>query len=70
MLDPWVGGDPLEKNMATGSSILAWKTPRTEEPGGLEPRGLKESDVTEQWSSHARKPFSGKGAKAKPLFNT
>ena len=27
--------DPLEKEMATHSSILAWKIPRTEEPGGL-----------------------------------
>ena len=28
-------GDPLEKEMATQSSILAWEIPRTEEPGGL-----------------------------------
>ena len=27
--------DPLEKEMATHSSIPAWRTPRTEEPGGL-----------------------------------
>ena len=27
--------DPLENEMATHSSILAWKVPRTEEPGGL-----------------------------------
>ena len=27
--------DPLEKDMATHSSILAWKIPWTEEPGGL-----------------------------------
>ena len=27
--------DPLEKEMETHSSILAWKIPRTEEPGGL-----------------------------------
>ena len=31
--------DPLEKKMATHSSILAWKIPRTEEPGGLLPMG-------------------------------
>ena len=35
----WVGSlvpeDPLEEGMATHSSILAWKTPWTEEPGGL-----------------------------------
>ena len=28
-------GDPLEENMATHSSILAWRIPWTEEPGGL-----------------------------------
>ena len=28
--------DPLEKGMATHSRILAWRTPRTEEPGGLQ----------------------------------
>ena len=28
--------DPLEKRMATHSSILAWKIPWTEEPGGLQ----------------------------------
>ena len=28
--------DPLEKEMATCSSILAWRTPWTEEPGGLQ----------------------------------
>ena len=34
--------------MATHSSILAWRIPWTEEPGGLSPRGLKKSDTTEQ----------------------
>ena len=31
--------DPQEKKMATHSSILAWKTPRTVEPGGLQSKG-------------------------------
>ena len=31
--------DPLEKEMATHSSILAWKIPRTEEPRGLQSIG-------------------------------
>ena len=31
--------DPLEKEMATHSSILAWKIPWTEEPGGLQSKG-------------------------------
>ena len=39
--------DPLEKEMAAHSSILAWKIPWTEEPGRLQSMGLKESDTTE-----------------------
>ena len=39
--------DPLEKGMATHSSILAWRIPWTEEPGGLQCMGHKELDVTE-----------------------
>ena len=31
--------DPMEKGMATHSSILAWRIPWTEEPGGLQPMG-------------------------------
>ena len=31
--------DPIEKEMATHSSILAWKIPRTEEPGGQQSMG-------------------------------
>jgi len=31
--------DPLEKGMATHSSILAWRIPQTEEPGGLQSTG-------------------------------
>ena len=31
--------DPLEEGMATHSSILAWRIPWTEEPGGYSPRG-------------------------------
>ena len=33
--------DPLEKEMAIHSSILAWKIPRTEEPGELQSMGLQ-----------------------------
>ena len=33
--------DPLEKEMATHSSIPAWKIPWMEEPGGLQSRGLQ-----------------------------
>ena len=38
--------DPLEKEMATHSSILAWRIPWTEEPGRLPSMGLQESDTT------------------------
>ena len=44
--------DPLEKRMATHSSILAWRIPRTEEPGRLQSMGSQESDMTEQLSMH------------------
>ena len=41
--------EPLEKEMTTDPSILAWRIPGTEEPGGLQPRGSK---MTEQLSTH------------------
>ena len=40
--------DPLENRMAAHSSILAWRVLCTEEPGGLQSMGGKESDTTEQ----------------------
>ena len=39
--------NPLEKGMATQSSILAWRIPCTEEPGGLQSLGCKELDMIE-----------------------
>ena len=39
--------DPLEKGISTHSSVLAWKIPWTEEPGGLQSMGHKESDPAE-----------------------
>ena len=35
--------DPLEEDMATHSSILAWRIPWTEEPGGLQSMGLQKN---------------------------
>ena len=35
--------DPLEESMATHSSILAWRIPWTEEPGGLQSMGLQKA---------------------------
>ena len=40
--------DPLEKEMGTHSSILAWETPWTGESGGLQSTGLQELDMTER----------------------
>ena len=56
MLEIWVQSlsreDPLEKEMATHSSILAWRIPWTEEPGGLQSTGGKESDRTKRLHFH------------------
>ena len=56
MWETWVQSlgqeDPLEKEMATHSSILVWKIPWTEELGGLESTGRKESDTTERLHFH------------------
>ena len=41
VFNPWVGRIPLEKGRATDSSILAWRIPWTEEPGGLQSIGLQ-----------------------------
>ena len=50
MQEAWVQSlgqeDPLEKEMATHSSILAWETPWTEEPGRLQSMQSQESDMT------------------------
>ena len=49
MWETWVRSlgreDPLEKEMATHSSILAWRVPWTEEPGGLQSMGLQRSQI-------------------------
>ena len=51
MQETWVRSpgqeDPLEKGIATHSSILAWRIPWTEEPGGPQSVSHKESDMTE-----------------------
>ena len=45
MQETWAGSlgweDPLEKEMATHSNILAWRIPQTEESGGLQFMGLQ-----------------------------
>ena len=51
MQETWVWSlgpeEPLEKKMVTHSRIRAWRIPWTEEPGGLQSRGCKESATTE-----------------------
>ena len=62
MLEAWVWSlgweDPLEKGMATHSSILAWEIPWTEEPGGLQ--SMRSQSWT-HWATntftHQRKPL-------------
>ena len=49
--------DPLEKEMATHSSTLAWKIPWTEKLVGYSPRGRKESDKTERLHFLSLSPF-------------
>ena len=51
--------DLLEKEMATHFSILDWRIPRTEEPCGLQSRGLTGLDMTEAtWHAWSRLDFS------------
>ena len=57
MQDIWIWSlrreDPLEEEMATHSSILAWEIPWTEEPRGLQSSGIKEWNATE-WARAQR----------------
>ena len=55
MLETWVQSlgreDPLKKGMATHSSILAWRIPWTEKPGGLQSTGLQR--VRRDWATNS-----------------
>ena len=44
-------GDPLEEGMAAHASVLAWRIPWTEEPGGLQSTGLQ--SIRHDWSDLA-----------------
>ena len=46
--------DPLEEEMATHSSILAWGIPWTEDPGGLQFWGHKEWDTTYRLNNNSK----------------
>ena len=70
MQETWVQSlgqeNPLEGEMATRISILVWEIPWTEEPGGLQSMGCKESDTTEHTRVHiqttTQKPHSSQNA--------
>ena len=70
MRETWVWSpgreDPLEEEMATHPSVPAWRIPWMEEPGGYNSWGRKESDTTEQRSTHINicAQFSGKRSSA------
>ena len=49
--------DPLEKEMATHSSILAWRIPWTEEPGRLQSMGSQQSDLILQLNHHHQSTY-------------
>ena len=59
MWETWVWSlgweDPLEKGMATQSSILAWRTPWAEEPGRLQSMGSQR--VGHDWATLTHSPF-------------
>ena len=44
--------DSLEEELATHSTVPAWKIPWTEEPGGLQSMGWQESDTTKRLNQH------------------
>ena len=62
MQEAWVqslgGEDPLEKEMATHSSILAWEIPWTEKPVGYSSWGHKELDMTYQLNNNNQPTMS------------
>ena len=72
MQEAWVPSlgqeDPLEKEMATHSSIFAWRIPWTEEPGRLQSMGSQESDRTEL-STHTHRSYWLNGTLISPRRN-
>ena len=72
MRETWVRSlgqeDPLEKAMATHSNTLAWKIPRSEEPGGHSPWGRSLSDVA--LTVTVPSPYIAPPLSLSPLVNT
>ena len=65
MQEMWVQSlgweEALEESMATHSSILAWRIPQTEEPGGQQSMGLLRVDTTERLHFHFSLSCIGEG---------
>ena len=61
--------DPLEKEMATHSSVLAWRIPWTEEPGRLQYMG-SQTDTTERLHFHFPTPLKGKEIEGRALLDS
>ena len=62
-------GDPLEESVATHFSILAWKIPWTEEPGGLQFMGLqkvRQDRATKQSTAHSAHKLNKQGDNIQP----
>ena len=59
--------DPLEKEMTTHSSFLAWKIPWTEEPGALQSIVSQESDMTEHLNCRHHKQFTSQRMKTQTV---
>ena len=53
--------------MATHSSVLAWRSPWTEEPGRLQSMGCKELDTLSDWTCHLKTDYGKAAAAAKSL---
>ena len=69
--DPWVGKIPLEEEMATHCSILAWRIPWGKEPGGLWCMGSQR--VGHDWAQLSATPltyWSGSSPLASSILNT
>ena len=61
--------DPLEEGMATHSSILAWRIPQTEEPGGLQSMGSQRVGYDRAHTQHTSvEPARVQEAKASPSW--
>ena len=58
VFDPWIRKIPLEEGMATHSSILAWRVPWTEKPGGLQSMGSQRVPTRlSDWLTHTHTPI-------------